>query len=53
VGATWKGPARHIAVRGCCVAHVEDDKVITHQQYYDQLELCSQLDLPYVSEQVA
>ncbi len=40
-GRYLEATGRHIAVRGCCVAHVEDDKVITHQQYYDQLELCS------------
>jgi hypothetical protein len=34
-------------------AHVENDKAITHQHYYDQLELCSQIGLPDVSEPVA
>ncbi|PZG23284.1 hypothetical protein C1J01_01195 [Nonomuraea aridisoli] len=48
-GRYLEGSRRQIAVRGCCVAHVEDDKVITHQVYYDQLELCSQLGFPRVA----
>jgi hypothetical protein len=51
-GRYLEGTGRRIAVRGCCVAHVEDDKVVTHQQYYDQLELCSQLGLPRVAATV-
>lgn len=48
-GRYLEGSYRQIAVRGCCVAHVEHDRVVTHQVYYDQLELCSQLGLPRVA----
>ncbi|GIH51792.1 SnoaL-like polyketide cyclase [Microbispora rosea] len=51
-GRYLEGSYRQIAVRGCCVAHVEHDRVITHQVYYDQLELCSQLGLPRVAATV-
>ncbi|WP_169945315.1 ester cyclase [Microbispora sp. H11081] len=48
-GRYLEGSRRRIAVRGCCVVRVEDGKVITHQVYYDQMELCSQLGLPRVA----
>ncbi|GAA0980310.1 hypothetical protein GCM10009555_046520 [Acrocarpospora macrocephala] len=32
-----------ITVRASCAAHIEDGKIITHREYYDQLELYSQL----------
>jgi ketosteroid isomerase-like protein len=34
---------RHVAVRGACAAYVEDGRVVTHREYYDQLELYSQI----------
>ncbi|ETK32770.1 ester cyclase [Microbispora sp. ATCC PTA-5024] len=51
-GRYLEGSCRQIAVRGCCVAHVEHDRVVTHQVYYDQLELCSQLGLPRIAATV-
>ncbi|GGO21562.1 ester cyclase [Microbispora bryophytorum] len=56
-GRHLEGTGRQVAIRGCCVLHVENDRIVTHQQYYDQLELYSQLgfrhvcDCPCVSEQ--
>ncbi|MDH2424613.1 ester cyclase [Sphaerisporangium sp. TRM90804] len=38
------GPTgRRITVRATCGAHVEGDRIATHREYYDQLELYSQL----------
>ncbi|MEZ0075540.1 ester cyclase [Planotetraspora sp. GP83] len=42
-GDVVEGTGRHIAVRGSCAAHVENGKITTHREYYDQLELYSQL----------
>lgn len=38
-----EGTGRHITVRATCIAYAENDKIITHREYYDQLELFSQL----------
>ncbi|MBP2702533.1 ester cyclase [Microbispora sp. RL4-1S] len=34
---------RHIAIRATCTSHVEGGKITTHREYFDQLELYSQL----------
>nr|WP_062339593.1 ester cyclase [Herbidospora sakaeratensis] len=34
---------RHITVRAACMTYVVDEMVVTHRDYYDQLELFSQL----------
>jgi hypothetical protein len=47
-GRSVEGTGRHVAVRGCCAARIENNKVIAHQHYYDQLELYSQLGFDFV-----
>ncbi|WP_440103766.1 ester cyclase [Streptosporangium sp. H16] len=42
-GREIEGTGRHITVRSTCSAFVENDKIKTHREYYDQLELYSQL----------
>ncbi|GII56153.1 hypothetical protein Pth03_45420 [Planotetraspora thailandica] len=42
-GRYAEGSGNHIAVRGCCAARVDNGKITSHQHYYDQLELYSQL----------
>ncbi|MFG2076181.1 conserved hypothetical protein [Nonomuraea maritima] len=37
------GTGRRITLRACCAILVENDKIVTHREYYDQLELFSQL----------
>ncbi|GAA0993734.1 hypothetical protein GCM10009555_084900 [Acrocarpospora macrocephala] len=44
-GRELPGTGRRITVRASCVAYVADDLIITHRDYYDQLELYSQLGL--------
>ncbi len=34
---------RHVTVRAACMTYVVGDLVVTHRDYYDQLELYSQL----------
>ncbi|MGJ6961055.1 ester cyclase [Streptosporangium sp. G11] len=42
-GRELEGTGHRITVRASCVARVANDLVISHQDYYDQLELYSQL----------
>jgi hypothetical protein len=49
-GHVVEGTGQHIAVRGSCAAHIENDKVITHREYYDQLELYSQVGFSLIAE---
>ncbi|GAA3844592.1 hypothetical protein GCM10022226_79690 [Sphaerisporangium flaviroseum] len=35
----------HVTIRATCACHVEGGKITTHREYYDQLELYSQLGL--------
>jgi hypothetical protein len=42
-GRELEGTGRRITVRASCMAYVAGDLVITHRDYYDQLELYSQL----------
>ncbi|MEV4177171.1 ester cyclase [Nonomuraea sp. NPDC049709] len=42
-GRTIAGTGRRIAIRATCSAHVSDGKIDSHREYYDQLELYSQL----------
>ncbi|GAA1282072.1 hypothetical protein Psi02_38310 [Planotetraspora silvatica] len=42
-GTEMEGTGRPIRLRASCEAHVENDKIVTHQHYWDQLELYSQL----------
>jgi limonene-1,2-epoxide hydrolase len=44
-GRELEGTGRHITLRGTCVSFIEDGEIITHREYYDQLELYSQLGL--------
>jgi predicted ester cyclase len=42
-GREIEGTGRRITLRATCTAHVENDKITTHREYFDQLELYSQL----------
>jgi predicted ester cyclase len=42
-GSELEGTGRRIAVRASCAAHVANDLIVTHREYFDQLELYSQL----------
>ncbi|TKK86247.1 ester cyclase [Herbidospora galbida] len=45
-GAELPGTGRRIALRGVSLCTIEDDLIVTDRDYYDQLELYSQLGLP-------
>lgn len=51
-GRTVEGTGRQVAIRGVCAAYIENDKVITHREYYDQLELYSQIGFHLAPEPV-
>ncbi|NAS26799.1 DUF4440 domain-containing protein [Herbidospora sp. NEAU-GS84] len=42
-GREIEGTGRHVTVRAACMTYVVGDLVVTHRDYYDQLELYSQL----------
>lgn len=42
-GREIRGTGRHIAIRATCSSFVRDGKITTHREYFDQLELYSQL----------
>jgi ketosteroid isomerase-like protein len=42
-GREVKGTGRRITLRAICAAYTENDKITTHREYYDQLEMYSQL----------
>lgn len=42
-GREIRGTGRHITIRATCSTFVHDDKIVTHREYFDQLELYSQL----------
>lgn len=42
-GREIEGTGRRIAIRAICAAYVQDGKIVTHREYFDQLELYSQL----------
>ena len=35
----------HLTLRGTCASFVENGKIVTHREYFDQLELYTQLGL--------
>ncbi|NAS23638.1 hypothetical protein GT755_18295 [Herbidospora sp. NEAU-GS84] len=45
-GAELPATGRRIALRGVSVCTIEDGLIVTDRDYYDQLELYSQLGLP-------
>jgi ketosteroid isomerase-like protein len=51
-GRVLEGTGRHITVRAAGAAFIEDGKIITDRDYYDQLELYSQLGLSLSGEPV-
>ncbi|MEU4537809.1 ester cyclase [Streptosporangium sp. NPDC023825] len=51
-GHVAEGTGRKIIFRGCGLCTIEDDKVVTHRDYYDQLELYNQLGFCLVTEPV-
>lgn len=42
-GREIQGTGRRVSLRATCASHVEDGKITTHREYFDQLELYSQL----------
>jgi uncharacterized protein (TIGR02246 family) len=42
-GREMEGTGRRITVRASCACHVADGLIVTHREYFDQLELYSQL----------
>lgn len=42
-GREIEGTGRHIALRATCSTFVTDGRIVTHREYFDQLELYSQL----------
>ncbi|MEV4078440.1 ester cyclase [Nonomuraea fuscirosea] len=42
-GRPLEGTGRRITLRATCAAHVANGQIISHREYYDQLELYSQL----------
>ncbi|WP_371783462.1 ester cyclase [Streptosporangium subroseum] len=42
-GGEVEGTGRRITIRASCEAHVENGRILTHREYWDQLELYSQL----------
>lgn len=42
-GREVEGTGRRIIIRGACMAYVANSKIITQRDYFDQLELYSQL----------
>lgn len=44
-GSTLPATGRQVEIRGCDIAVVEDDHVISHRMYYDNVELLAQLGI--------
>ncbi|MEW9527078.1 ester cyclase [Microbispora sp. NPDC049125] len=44
-GSVLEGTGRRVIVRASCAAYSDGDKIITHREYYDQLELYTQLGI--------
>ncbi|MBP2702219.1 ester cyclase [Microbispora sp. RL4-1S] len=44
-GQVLEATGRRIALRGTCASFVENGKIATHREYFDQLELYTQLGL--------
>ncbi|MFD0735181.1 ester cyclase [Planotetraspora mira] len=44
-GSEIEPTGRRITIRGSCASFVENDKITTHREYFDQLELYTQLGL--------
>jgi ketosteroid isomerase-like protein len=42
-GSVAEGTGRKIIIRGCGACSIDDDRIITHRDYYDQLELYNQI----------
>ncbi|MGP4104636.1 ester cyclase [Nonomuraea sp. KM90] len=42
-GRELEATGRRVAIRGSCIAHVAHGKIVTHREYFDQLELYCQL----------
>ncbi|GAA1307998.1 transcriptional regulator [Planotetraspora silvatica] len=42
-GHALEATGRRVTVRGCSACEMEDDLIVTHRVYFDQLELYSQL----------
>ncbi|GII27058.1 ester cyclase [Planotetraspora mira] len=44
-GQELEATGRRITLRGTCASFVENGKIVTHREYFDQLELYTQLGL--------
>ncbi|MFC4530928.1 ester cyclase [Sphaerisporangium dianthi] len=44
-GRELEATGRRITLRGTCASFIENGKVVTHREYFDQLELYTQLGL--------
>jgi ketosteroid isomerase-like protein len=44
-GREFQATGRHITLRGSCFSFLVDEKISTHREYFDQLELYTQLGL--------
>ena len=42
-GRELEATGRRVAIRGSCMSHVDHGKIVTHREYFDQLELYGQL----------
>jgi ketosteroid isomerase-like protein len=42
-GHELQGTGRRITIRAACTTHIDNGLVVAHQEYFDQLELYSQL----------
>ncbi|WP_239117042.1 ester cyclase [Planotetraspora phitsanulokensis] len=44
-GSELEGTGRRITIRGACASFVENGRITTHREYFDQLEMYTQLGL--------
>jgi hypothetical protein len=42
-GREIQGTGRRITIRASCTSHIDNGLIVTHREYFDQLELYSQL----------
>ncbi|MEO3812401.1 ester cyclase [Sphaerisporangium sp. B11E5] len=52
-GRELEATGRRITLRGTCASFIEDEKIVTHREYFDQLELYSQLGLHLAMDEPA
>ncbi|MFC4587908.1 ester cyclase [Sphaerisporangium corydalis] len=52
-GREVEGTGRPITLRATCLSHIEDGKISTHREYFDQLELYTQLGFGLTEQRTA